>query len=328
MGGCPTLQPLTDRQPACGAGPISKAEATELPHFGTVCGAGVVRVQRNFPISQGRNPNAAAAWYRWTPTLQAWLGPVTDAMLEMARLQPGDRVLDLAAGAGEPSLSAAATVGPTGHVLATDISSNILEFAAQTARERGLTNFETRVMDGENPDLADDSFDAVLSRLGLIYFPDRKGALRAPHRLLTRGGRVVLASFSTPDQNRFFSIPISIIRRRAGLAPPAPGLPGPFSLGAPGVMEDMLRGAGFNDVTSQVMHTPLRLASAAECVHFERESFGALQQMLAGLPGADQDAAWNEIEHELGAFQTDNGFAAGAELIVGAGTKSPGPSDG
>lgn len=262
--------------------------------------------------------NAAAAWYRWTPTLQAWLGPVTEAMLDLARLQPGDRVLDLAAGAGEPSLSAAERVGPTGHVLATDISSNILEFAAQTARERGLANFETRVMDGEKPDVHDASFDAVLSRLGLIYFPDRKGALREAHRVLKKGGRVVLAGFSTPDQNRFFSIPISIIRRRAQLAPPAPGLPGPFSLGAPGVMEEMLRGAGFTDVTAEPVRAPLRLASAAECVRFERESFGALQQMLASLPASEQEAAWDEIEENLREFDGDTGFETMAELIVGA----------
>src|SRR5258707_8900878 len=81
--------------------------------------------------------NAAAAWHRWTPTLQAWLGPITEAMLDEAKLQPGDRVLDLAAGAGDPSLSAAERVGPSGHVLATHISSNILEFAAESAHERG-----------------------------------------------------------------------------------------------------------------------------------------------------------------------------------------------
>ncbi len=265
--------------------------------------------------------NAAAAWHRWTPTLQDWLGPVTEVMLDLASLKPGDRVLDLAAGAGEPSLSAAQRVGPSGHVLATDISSNILEFAEQSARERGLTNFETRVMDGENPNLPDASFDAVLSRLGLIYFPDRDGAMRAAHRILKRGGRVVLAGFSSPDQNRFFSIPISIIRRRAQLAPPAPGLPGPFSLGAPGVMEDTLRHAGFADITVRAVRTPLRLASAAECVRFERESFGALQQMLAALPDVARDAAWEEIEQELRAFQGDAGFEAGTELIVGAGTK-------
>jgi SAM-dependent methyltransferase len=265
--------------------------------------------------------NAAAAWQRWTPTLHAWLGPVTKAMLDQAKLQPGDSVLDLAAGAGEPSISAAERVGPTGHVLATDISSNILEFAMQAARERGLTNFETQVMDGEKPNLPDASFDAVLSRLGLIYFPDREGALRSAHRLLKSGGRVVVAGFSTPDQNRFFSIPITIIRRRAQLAPPAPGLPGPFSLGAPGVMEDMLRRAGFADVSAQAVRTPLRLASAAECARFERESFGALGQMLASLPAAEQEAAWEEIESELRAFQSDAGFEASTELIVGAATK-------
>jgi ubiquinone/menaquinone biosynthesis C-methylase UbiE len=265
--------------------------------------------------------NAAAAWHRWTPTLQAWLGPITEAMLDEAKLQPGDRVLDLAAGAGEPSLSAAERVGPLGHVLATDISSNILEFAAESARERGLANFETRVMDGENPEVPDASFDAVLSRLGLIYFPDRDGALRAAHRVLKDGGRVVLASFSTPDHNRFFSIPISIIRRRAQLAPPAPGMPGPFSLGAAGVMEDTLRRAGFKEVTARAVPTPLKLASAAECARFEKESFGALGQMLTGLPPAEQEATWEEIEQELRAFENAGGFEVGTELIVGAGTK-------
>jgi ubiquinone/menaquinone biosynthesis C-methylase UbiE len=161
----------------------------------------------------------------------------------------------------------------------------------------------------------------VLSRPGLIYFPDRDGALRAAHRVLKDGGRVVLAGFSTPDHNRFFSIPISIIRRRAQIAPPAPGLPGPFSLGASGVMEDTLRRAGFKEVTARAVQTPLKLASAAECARFEKESFGALGQMLAGLPPAEQEAAWEEIEQELRAFENAGGFEVGTELIVGAGTK-------
>jgi SAM-dependent methyltransferase len=265
--------------------------------------------------------NAAAAWHGWTPTLQAWAGPVTQAMLELAKLQPGDRVLDLAAGAGEPSLSAAQRVGPSGHVVATDISSNILEFAKQTAQERGLTNFETRVMDGEKPDQPDGSFDVVLSRLGLIYFPDRAGALQGVRRVLRSGGRVVLAGFTTPDQNRFFSIPISIIRRRANLPAPAPGLPGPFSLGGPGVMEGVLKDAGFNHVETLKVQPPLTLHSAAECARFERESFGALQQMLAALPAAEQAAAWDEIEQELRVFESGGRFEAPTELIVGAGTK-------
>jgi ubiquinone/menaquinone biosynthesis C-methylase UbiE len=264
--------------------------------------------------------HAAEAWHRWTPTLQTWLGPVTEAMLDLARLEPGMRVLDVAAGAGEPALSAAARVGPTGSVLATDLSSNILAYAAQVAQERGLANVETRVMDGEHLELPDGSFDAVFSRLGLIYFPDRPRALAEIRRVLKPGGRVVLASFTNPQANRFFSIPIGIIRRRANLPPPAPGLPGPFSLGAPGAMEEALGAVGFRDATARPIAAVLRLPSTAECVRFERESFGALSQMLAGLPEAERAAAWREIEEELAQFEGPSGFEASAELMVGAGT--------
>ena len=265
----------------------------------------------------------AEAWHRWGPTLQGWLGPVTEAMLELTHIGPGDRVLDVAAGAGEPSLSAAARVGPTGYVLATDISANLLGYAAQLARERGLdaTHFETRTMDGEHLALADASFDIALSRLGLVYFPDRLGALTELHRVLKPGGRVAIASFTTPDANRFFSIPIGIIRRRAQLPPPLPGLPGPFSLGLQEVMEETLRQARFRDIQTRTISTPIRLPSTAECVRFERESFGALQQMLLGLAEAEREAAWDEIERELRQFQGQDGFAAPTELIVGAGTK-------
>ena len=265
---------------------------------------------------------AAEAWHRWGPTLGEWLGPATETMLDMAGVQSGSRVLDVAAGAGEQTLVAARRVGPDGDVLATDISSNILEFAAAEARAAGADNVETRVMDGENLDeLHAGSFDAVISRVGLIYFPDQQKALTGMLRVLKPGGRIGAIVYSTPDKNQFFSIPISIIRRRAQLPPPAPGQPGPFSLGAPGVLEDAFRTAGFRDVETRAMNAPVRMASAAECVRFERESFGALHQMMSSLSEAEREETWEEIEQELKQFETSDGFEGPCEMVVGSGVK-------
>ena len=226
---------------------------------------------------------AAGAWHNWGPTLASWLDPATELMFEMAGIGEGSRVLDVAAGAGEQTLLAAKRIGIKGSVLATDISPNILEYAAQDARKAGF-NVKTRVMDGENLDeLAPESFDAVISRVGLIYFPDQQKALAGMRRALKPGGKMGAIVYSTPENNRFFSIPVSIIRRRAQLPSPLPGQPGPFSLGAAGVLEAAFQKAGFHDIRIQVVSAPLRMTSASECVRFERESFGALHQMMSGL---------------------------------------------
>ncbi|HLG40934.1 MAG TPA: class I SAM-dependent methyltransferase, partial [Chitinophagaceae bacterium] len=170
---------------------------------------------------------AAEAWYRWSPTLKQWLGKATDQMLEMADISTGHRVLDVAAGAGEQSVTIAKKVGPAGYVLATDISSNILAFAEKMAKLAGLSNIETEVMDGENLELPDSTFDAVISRVGLIYFPDQQKALKEMRRVLKPGGKVAAIVYSTPEKNKFFSVPVSIIRNRAKLPPPLTGQPGP-----------------------------------------------------------------------------------------------------
>jgi len=263
----------------------------------------------------------AEAWDRWGPTLEKWLGEATEVMLDLAGVGPGARVLDVAAGAGGQSIAAARRVGPSGVVLATDISSRILEYAERQATAAGLTNIQTKTMDGEEIDVEESFYDAVISRVGLIYFPDQQAALKGMRRALKPGGRVAAIVYSTPERNGFFSIPVSIVRRRAELPLPAPGQPGPFSLGGDGVLAATLARAGFRNVEVRVVAAPLRMASAAECLRFERESFGALHQMLGGLDEAVRDAAWQEIERELARFEGEQGFEAPCELLVAAGTK-------
>jgi SAM-dependent methyltransferase len=265
--------------------------------------------------------SAAGAWDAWGPALEEWLGPATEAMLDLAHVAEGSRVLDVAAGAGGQSVSAARRAGPRGRVLATDISAGILGYADRRFAAAGLGNAETRVMDGEEIAVAAGYYDAVISRVGLIYFPDRQRALAGMRRALRPGGRVAAVVYAAADVNGFFSVPVSIIRRAAGLGPPLPGQPGPFGLGAAGALASELAGAGFSDIKVREVDAPLRLPSAADCLRFERESFGALQQMLSGLSGPERESAWSEVGEALRQFEHPGGFTGPCRLLVGAGTR-------
>lgn len=266
---------------------------------------------------------AAEAWDRWSPLLGRWLGPVTELMLDMTSVRQGSRVLDVAAGAGEQTLAAARRVGPSGYVLATDISPGILEYAARNAELAGLGNVETLVVDGEALDeIHAEPFDAVISRVGLIYFPDQHAALTGMKQHLRPGGRVGAITYAAADNNGFFSGPVGIIRRRAALPAPLPGQPGPFSLGNPDVLAKRLTDAGFTKVEIATVDAPLRLASAEECLQFEQESFGALHQMLAGLSASEQDEAWNEIEEHLKTYEQNGRFNGPCQMLVAAATKA------
>ncbi len=265
---------------------------------------------------------AAEAWHRWGPLLSRWLGPATETMLDMCDIQNGSRVLDVAAGAGEQSIAVAKRIGDTGHVLATDISPEILNFAEQSAKLAGINTLQTQVIDGENlNELSVEPFDAVISRVGLIYFPDQQKALSGMKQQLRTGGKLAAMVYSTAEKNSFFSIPVSIIRRRAKLPAPFPGQPGPFSLGAEGKLESVFAEAGFKDIEVKTINAPVRVSSAAECLQFEQESFGALHQMLSGLSDAEQDEAWHEIEEQLAQFENNGKFEGPCEMLVAVGTK-------
>ena len=266
--------------------------------------------------------SAAEAWNRWSPLLDRWLGPATDMMLDMTHVQTGSRVLDVAAGAGSQTMAAASRVGPTGYVLATDLSPAILRHTAANARLAGFGHVETLVKDGEAlAEIKATPFDAVISRVGLIYFPDQHKALTGMRDQLREGGRVGAITYASAALNGFFAIPVGIIRRRAALPAPLPGQPGPFSLGDPDVLAKRLSDAGFKDVRIERVIAPVRLDSALDCLQFEQESFGALHQMLAGLSEPEKDDAWAEIEEALGQFEHDGRFEGPCEMLVASATK-------
>jgi len=264
----------------------------------------------------------AGGWNDWATLLEAWLGEATERMLDLAGVSTGSRVLDVAAGAGGQSIAAGRRVGPEGTVLATDLSPTILAHASRAAKTAGLENLSTRELDGEQlHELPAETFDAAISRVGLIYFPNRHQALTGIHHTLRDGGRFATVTYSSAATNGFFSLPVSIIRERAQLPAPEPGQPGPFSLAVPEVLEQDLTRAGFHDIVVEVINAPVRLSSAAECVRFERESFGALHQMLGAMSTDDQDAVWNEIETALSQYESNDGFNGPCELVIAGATR-------
>src|SRR5262249_10548013 len=165
---------------------------------------------------------AAAEWRRGAAARAQVYGHATEMMLDLVKVAAGSRVLDVGAGAGDSTLVAAQRVGPSGHVLATDISASMLEIGAESARQAGLNNVDTRVVDAQHLDLPPDSFDAAVSRNCLMLIPDYQQALTEIRRVLKPGGRFAAIVFSSPDRCPYLSIPHAIVFRVGPLASPAP----------------------------------------------------------------------------------------------------------
>jgi ubiquinone/menaquinone biosynthesis C-methylase UbiE len=241
-------------------------------------------------------------------------GPATEMMLDLAGIRTGSRVLDVAAGTGDQTVMAAQRVGPTGYVLATDISANMLKLAADAARDTGLTNVETRVMDAENIDLDADSFDAVICQLGLMLFSNPTKVLRAMRRVLRPEGKVVALVFSTAENNPYQGITLGVARRFGSTPLPL------FSLGETDVLENTLRQSGLRNITVRAVNFRRNFSSTAEVIRRLKES-AFLREAIEKLSEAEREPAWAEIERQLSQLEGRNGVEIPGEFLIGVGTK-------
>jgi SAM-dependent methyltransferase len=266
--------------------------------------------------------SSAEGWNAHTSEIRAWLRQATDTMLDMAGIGLGACVLDVAAGAGDQTLDIAQRVGPQGRVLATDLSPAILALAQENARRAGFHNVQTRAADGEDLQVEPASFDAVVCRLGLMFFPDPLQGLHGMHRALRPGGGICTMVFSRPDRNPCIGILMSTALKHAGLPARDPFQPGGLlSLGKPGLADELFRAAGFQNVASTALDAPFRLPTARHYLDFIRSSASPIQQILGRLAPAAADAAWAEMEERLGAFTTADGWVGPNELLLTAGQR-------
>jgi SAM-dependent methyltransferase len=259
----------------------------------------------------------AKGWNDHGAQIADWLREPTDAMLAMAEVASGARVIDIAAGAGDQTLAIAKRVGETGSVLATDLSPAILAFTQENARRAHCSNVETQAADGENLDVQDGGFDVAICRLGTMFFPDPGEGLREMFRVLKPGGRACTMVFSTPDMNPCVSILVGTALKHAGLPPRDPYLPGGLlSLGKSGLIDELFRQAGFARVATTRVMAPFRLPAVEDYLDFVRTSASPILQILDRLGAAESDAAWVEIRAKLSAFNTPAGWEGPNELLL------------
>ncbi|MEO7793820.1 MAG: methyltransferase domain-containing protein [Thermoanaerobaculia bacterium] len=190
----------------------------------------------------------APGWQKWTDWFEEQSAALTRRLCDDAGVAPGKRILDLACGGGEPAATAAARVAPSGSILATDLSPEMVEATRHRAGRLGLGNLEARVMDAQALDLPDHSFDGATCRFGLMFCPDPVRAASEVRRVLRPGAHLAAAVWDTPATNPFFMFLMGILAKFTTLPAPDPTAPGLFRLAPPGEFERTLVAAGFKDV--------------------------------------------------------------------------------
>jgi ubiquinone/menaquinone biosynthesis C-methylase UbiE len=262
---------------------------------------------------------SARGWDSHSQIINRWLSRATEAMLDLAGVQAGSTVLDVAAGSGGQTLDIALRIGEQGRVLATDLSPAILALAKSNAEKAGFSNVHTLVADGEAIAVEPASFDAAICRLGLMLFPNPLQGLRSVHRALRPGGAICTMVFSRPERNPCLVILMSTALKHAGQPmrdPFAPG--GLMSLGKPGLIDELFNAAGFHHTTTTALDAPFRLPTARHYLEFVRSSASPIQQILGRLSASAQDAAWADMEEKLKVFNTPDGWVGPNELLLTA----------
>ena len=239
--------------------------------------------------------SAASGWLKWQELMDRGVHVVSRKLVEMAGVEPGARVLDVACGLGEPTLTAAQAAGESGSVVATDIAPDMIALARDRAAEAGIQNVEFVEVAGNDLDFPDDSFDAAVSRWGIIFEPDGEAVAGQVRGFLKPGGRFAISSWGTPEQVPFLSIPMRTAMQRLDIPPPPPGTPGPLSRPTPDAIGGLLAGGGFSDVEVEEIDIELEWDSAEDFTTFVREIAPPVTAMLAPHPPDVQEATWEAI---------------------------------
>jgi ubiquinone/menaquinone biosynthesis C-methylase UbiE len=258
----------------------------------------------------------APGWDRRYAYFEETARPVAERMLERLAPATGEAILELAAGTGGVGFAAAALVGSGGRVVVSDFSGAMVESAARHAKELGLQNVQCRVLDAEQLDLPDESFDGVLCRWGYMLMGDPAAALAETHRVLRRGGRLSCAVFAGPEQNPWVALPSRVLRKQGHMPPPEAGAPGILALADHDRLRRLCNTAGFDDPLIDEVAFTWRFDDVDDYWEFLVRAAGAIALVLGRLRPDELDVVRTQIAEEVFSFSGDAGIELPAVSLV------------
>jgi enediyne biosynthesis protein CalE5 len=254
--------------------------------------------------------NAAAGWQAWWETIERGAQKVSDKIVQLAEIKSGDRVLDIATGIGEPAVTAARKVIPNGKVVAIDISPQMLAIARTRAILLGLDSImEFRESDGEKLDLPDQTskFDAILSRWGLMFFPNLPAALVRIRQMLITNGRLSAAVWSTPSKVPLIDLAFASVRKQINATAPPPGTPGPFALADIETLKQLFSQAGFKDIKVETFQITFEFESPESYTKYIQQTATRIHEMLANQTAEVKKHVWNSITEAVWQYADSHG---------------------
>lgn len=263
-------------------------------------------------------------WQKHLGTIRTMFQPVTQALIDDAGIVEGQSVLDVAGGCGEPSLTIAEKVGPAGSVVCTDVVADMVAGAESEAQLRGITNVKFRQCAADALPFANSSFDVVVCRLGVMFFPDPLAALREMLRVTRQNGTIALVVWGKNELNPFSYLVTEVLARHFGPAAPAdPNAPGAFRFGERDILSRLLRQAGAIKVKERSLDFHIAAPISPKGFwELRSETSGTLRQKLASMPAAQRNLIAQEVREAARKFFPNDQMSLPAQMIMVAGSKA------
>lgn len=249
----------------------------------------------------------ASGWKKWWKTFEKGGQHVSDRLVDLAKVQEGHKVLDIATGIGEPAITAAKKAGRAGSVIATDQAPQMVAIARERASEAGLQNMDFKVMDAENINFPEKSFDSILCRWGLMFLPDIEAALKRVLCALKPEGRFATAVWDVPQRVPLISMGFGIAREMFNLPPPPAGAPTIFGL-AENALERAMEKAGFSDIHSEKVSVTFEFPSTDTFIEYYKDTAAPIVALLKDKTASQQDEFWKSLSEAAKQFAINNGI--------------------